>query len=107
MPYLRPTGLAKRVGQFVTQGQRIEVVKPMMRDFAARFEVTVTLWRPIDSDRIVLVSSALSPTNLSIDITEHKRRNCKDQHPPVVSWIGEAVTTILVPQTSRDIIKKS
>lgn len=66
-------GLSKLVGQFVTQGQRIEVAKPLMREFAARFEVTVTLWRPIGIDRIVLVSAALSPTNLRIDMAEGQR----------------------------------
>ncbi|WP_201747134.1 IclR family transcriptional regulator [Glaciimonas sp. PCH181] len=71
--YTPGIGLAKLVGQFVTQGQRIEVAKPLMRDFAARFEVTVTLWRPIGIDRIVLVSSALSPTNLRIDMAEGQR----------------------------------
>ncbi|KAF3996197.1 helix-turn-helix domain-containing protein [Glaciimonas immobilis] len=66
-------GLSKLVGQFVTQGQRIEAAKPLMREFAARFEVTVTLWRPIGIDRIVLVSAALSPTNLRIDMAEGQR----------------------------------
>lgn len=66
-------GLSKLVGQFVTQGQRIEAAKPLMRDFAARFEVTVTLWRPLGIDRIVLVSTALSPTNLRIDMAEGQR----------------------------------
>lgn len=66
-------GLSKLAAQFITQGQRIEAAKPLMREFAARFEVTVTLWRPIGVDRIVLVSAALSPTNLRIDMAEGQR----------------------------------
>jgi DNA-binding IclR family transcriptional regulator len=71
--YTAGIGLADLVGQFVTQGQRIEVAKPLMRDLAGKFAVTVTLWRPIGVDRIVLVSSEVSPTDLRIDMAEGQR----------------------------------
>ena len=71
--YTAGIGLANLVGHFVTQGQRIEVARPLMRELAARFAVTVTLWRPIGVDRIVLVSSEVSPTDLRIDMAEGQR----------------------------------
>lgn len=71
--YTAGLGLANLVGQFVTQGQRLEVAKPLMRELAREFAVTVTLWRPIGTDRIVLVSSETSPTDVSIDMAEGQR----------------------------------
>lgn len=71
--YTAGIGLANLVGQFVTQGQRIEVAKPFMRELAGRYGVTVTLWRPIGIDRIVLVASEVSPTDLRIDMAEGQR----------------------------------
>jgi DNA-binding IclR family transcriptional regulator len=71
--YTAGIGLANLVGQFVSQRQRIEVAKPLMRELAGRFGVTITLWRPIGVDRIVLVSSEMSPTDLRIDMAEGQR----------------------------------
>jgi DNA-binding IclR family transcriptional regulator len=71
--YTAGIGLAKLVGQFMTQGQRIEAAKPPMRELAARFGVTVTLWRPIGTDRIVLVSSEVSQTDMRIEMAEGQR----------------------------------
>lgn len=71
--YTAGIGLARLVGQFVTQGQRIEAAKPLMRELARRFSVTVTLWRPMGTDRIVLVSSEVSPADLRIDMAEGQR----------------------------------
>ncbi len=71
--YTAGNGLAKLVGQFVTQGQRIDVAKPLMRELARRFAVTVTLWRPIGTERIILVNSEVSPTDLRIDMAEGQR----------------------------------
>lgn len=71
--YTAGIGLANLVGQFVTQGQRLEVAKPLMRELAREFAVTVTLWRPIGTDRIVLVSSETSPADVSIDMAEGQR----------------------------------
>lgn len=71
--YTASIGLANLVGHFVTQGQRLEVAKPLMRELAREFAVTVTLWRPIGTDRIVLVSSETSPTDVSIDMAEGQR----------------------------------
>jgi DNA-binding IclR family transcriptional regulator len=71
--YTAGIGLANLVGQFVSQRQRIEVAKPLMRELASRFGVTITLWRPIGVDRIVLVSSEVSPTDLRIDMAEGQR----------------------------------
>ncbi len=66
-------GLAKLVDQMMTQGQRIEVARPAMEQLAARFQVTVTLWRRMGVDRIVLVSSVASPTALRIDMPAGQR----------------------------------
>lgn len=71
--YTPGIALARLAGQVVSQGQRIEVVKPLMRELARRFSVTVTLWRPIGLDRIVLVSSEVSPADLRIDMAEGQR----------------------------------
>ena len=71
--YTASIGLANLVGQFVTRGQRLEVAKPLMRELAREFAVTVTLWRPIGIDRIVLVSSESSPADVSIDMAEGQR----------------------------------
>lgn len=66
-------GLAKLVGHLVTQGQRLDIARPLLQQFAARFHVTVTLWRQMGYDRIVLVSSEASPTDLRIDMAIGQR----------------------------------
>ena len=71
--YSAGLGLAKLVDQLMTQGQRIELARPFMADLAARFHVTVTLWRRMGTDRIVLVSSEASPTDLRIDMPAGQR----------------------------------
>lgn len=71
--YTPGLGLAKLVGHLVTQGQRLDVARPLMQDFAARYRVTVTLWRQMDDKRIVLVSSEASPTDLRIDMAVGQR----------------------------------
>src|SRR3989442_4853113 len=58
--------LAQLVEQLVTHGQRLQLALPLMRDLAAEFGVTVTLWRRLGVDRIVLVNSESSPTDLHI-----------------------------------------
>ena len=64
--YSAGLGLARLVDQLVTRGQRIQLASPLMHDLAAKFGVTVTLWRRLGADRIVLVSSESSPTDLHI-----------------------------------------
>lgn len=71
--YSAGLGLAKLVDQLMTQGQRIQLAKPFMEELAARFHVTVTLWRRMGTDRIVLVSSETSPTDLRIDMPAGQR----------------------------------
>lgn len=66
-------GLAKLVEQLLTQGQRIELAKPYLRELAAEFHVTVMLWRRMGSDRIVLVSSEANPGNLRIEMPVGQR----------------------------------
>jgi DNA-binding IclR family transcriptional regulator len=66
-------GLARLVEQLVTQGQRVQLAKPLLQNLAARLRVTVTLWRRMESDRIVIVSSAASPTDVRIDMAEGQR----------------------------------
>jgi DNA-binding IclR family transcriptional regulator len=71
--YSAGLGLAKLVGNMVTEGQRLEAARPLMQEFAARFGVTVTLWRRMGADRIVLVSSETSPADLRIDMAAGQR----------------------------------
>ena len=71
--YSAGLGLARLVEQFVTQGQKVQLAKPLLEKFAARSKVTVTLWRRIGNDRIVIVSSAACPTDVRIDMSEGQR----------------------------------
>ncbi|RSH69166.1 IclR family transcriptional regulator [Stutzerimonas stutzeri] len=71
--YSAGLGLARLVGQLVTQGQRVQLVKPLLQEFAARMRVTITLWRRMGEDRIVIVSSAASPADVRIDMAEGQR----------------------------------
>lgn len=71
--YTTGLGLAKLVEHLVTQGQRLEVVRPLMHEFAAAHHVTVTLWRRMGNDRIVLVSAETSPGDLRIDMAIGQR----------------------------------
>ena len=71
--YTTGLGLAKLVENLVTQGQRLEVLRPLMQEFAASHHVTVTLWRRMGNDRIVLVSSESSPGDLRIDMAIGQR----------------------------------
>ncbi|WP_296261270.1 MULTISPECIES: IclR family transcriptional regulator [unclassified Pseudomonas] len=71
--YSAGLGLARLVEQLVTQGQRVAFAKPLLQDLAARLRVTVTLWRRMGADRIVIVSSAASPTDVRIDMAEGQR----------------------------------
>ncbi|WP_439859395.1 IclR family transcriptional regulator [Pseudomonas sp. MBLB4136] len=71
--YSAGAGLARLVEQLVTQGQRVQLAKPLLQNFAARQRVTVTLWRRVGPDRIVIVSSAASPADVRIDMAEGQR----------------------------------
>ena len=71
--YSAGLGLARLVDQLVTRGQRLQLATPLMHDLAAEFGVTVTLWRRLGNDRIVLVSSESSPTNLHITMASGQR----------------------------------
>lgn len=71
--YTTGLGLAKLVEHLVTQGQRLDAVRPLMQEFAAAHHVTVTLWRRMGNDRIVLVSSETSPGDLRIDMAIGQR----------------------------------
>jgi len=71
--YTAGLGLARLVEQLVTQGQRVELASPLMHDLAATHGVTVTLWRRMGTDRIVLVKSESSPTEMHIDMPAGQR----------------------------------
>jgi DNA-binding IclR family transcriptional regulator len=64
--YSAGLGLARLAEQLVTQGQRVQLALPFMRELAIECGMTVTLWRRMDHDRIVLISSESSPTDLHI-----------------------------------------
>ena len=67
------SGLARLVEQLVTQGHRVQMAKPLLQNLASRLRVTITLWRKMSPDRIVIVSSAASPTDVRIDMAEGQR----------------------------------
>ncbi len=71
--YSAGLGLARLVEQLVTQGQRLQLAMPLMHDLAAKYQVTVTLWRRLGTDRIVLVGSESSPTDLHIGMPAGQR----------------------------------
>jgi DNA-binding IclR family transcriptional regulator len=71
--YSAGLGLARLVEQLVTQGQRLQLAAPLMLELATRFGVTVTLWRRMGQDRIVLVHAESSPTDLHIDMPAGQR----------------------------------
>jgi DNA-binding IclR family transcriptional regulator len=71
--YSAGLGLARLVEQLVTQGQRLQLAAPLMHELAAEFGVTVTLWRRLGTDRIVLVCSESSPTDLHIGMPAGQR----------------------------------
>lgn len=64
--YSTGLGLARLAEQLVTQGQRLQLALPYMRELAIERGITITLWRRMGNDRIVLVSSESSPTDLHI-----------------------------------------
>lgn len=71
--YSAGLGLARLMEQLVSQGRRVELALPQMREVANRFGVTVTLWRPMGADRIVLVQSESSPTQVRVDMPAGQR----------------------------------
>ncbi|MFN3725943.1 MAG: IclR family transcriptional regulator [Allosphingosinicella sp.] len=75
--YTTGIGLTRLVENLLTEGQRIAAIIPHMREVASEFSVTVTLWKRHGPDRIVLVKSETSPTNLRIEMAE-------GQHLPVL-----------------------
>lgn len=66
-------GLTTLVGNLLTEGQRVAAATPQMRDIAARFNITMTLWKRLGSDKIVLVKSVPSPANVRIEMAEGQR----------------------------------
>lgn len=66
-------GLAQLVERLVTQGQRLRSALPPMQEVAARFGFTITLWRRLGHDRIMLVHSVSSLTDVHIDMPAGQR----------------------------------
>lgn len=66
-------GLTTLVGNLLTEGQRVAAATPQMRDLATRYNVTVTLWKRLGPDKIVLVKSVPSPANVRIEMAEGQR----------------------------------
>lgn len=71
--YTPGLGLAKLVQHLVGEGQRLDAARPPMQEFAASHHVTVTLWRKMGKDRIVLACSETSPGDLRIDMAIGQR----------------------------------
>lgn len=71
--YSAGLGLVKLANNTLTEGQRISVVKPLMHELSARYGVTVSLWRRMGRDRIVLAALEHSPSDLRIHMVEGQR----------------------------------
>lgn len=71
--YTPGVGLTTLVGNFLSERQRIEAVSPHMADLASKFSATMALWRRVSNDRIILVRSISSPTNVRIEMVEGQR----------------------------------
>jgi DNA-binding IclR family transcriptional regulator len=71
--YTAGLGMARLAQQMVTQGHRLELARAPMQATAARFKVTVTLWRRLGDDRIVLMATECSPTDLRIEMVHGQR----------------------------------
>ncbi len=71
--YSAGLGLTRLVEQLVSQGERVQLAKPRLQNLAARLRITITLWRRMGPDRIVIVSSSASPTDVRIDMAEGQR----------------------------------
>lgn len=63
-------GLTALVGELLTEGQRVAAAAPLMAEIAARFNITVTLWKRLGVDKIVLVKSVASPADVRIEMAE-------------------------------------
>ncbi|MFE9085525.1 IclR family transcriptional regulator [Brevundimonas sp. NPDC003935] len=66
-------GLTALVGELLTEGQRVAAAAPLMAEIAARFNITVTLWKRLGADKIVLVKSVASPADVRIEMAEGQR----------------------------------
>jgi len=71
--YTPGVGLTTLVGNFLSERQRIAAVSPHMAELAAKFSVTMALWRRVSNERIILVRSISSPTNVRIEMVEGQR----------------------------------
>lgn len=66
-------GLTALIGELLTEGQRVAAAAPLMAEIAARFNITVTLWKRLGGDKIVLVKSFASPADVRIEMAEGQR----------------------------------
>lgn len=71
--YRTGVGMLKLVDSSLSEGQRLEMGKPLLHELAEKFSVTATLWRRIGSDRIVLVAVEHSPSDLRIHMSPGQR----------------------------------
>jgi DNA-binding IclR family transcriptional regulator len=71
--YKTGVGLTRLVENFLTEGQRVAAVAPHMADLAAEYSVTMALWKRVAPDRIVLVKTVSSPTDVRIEMAEGQR----------------------------------
>lgn len=66
-------GLAKLANNALSEGQRLSAAKPLMHEVAAEHGVTVSLWRRIGTERIILVAIEHSPSDLRVHMAEGQR----------------------------------
>ncbi|MCU6453117.1 helix-turn-helix domain-containing protein [Sphingomonas sp. A2-49] len=71
--YSTGIGLTRLVENFLTVGQRVAAAAPHIADLASRYSVTMALWKRVAPDRIVLIKSIPSPTDVRIEMAEGQR----------------------------------
>ena len=71
--YTPGAGLTRLVENFLSEGQRVAAAIPHMAELAAKHSVTLALWKRVSPDRIILVKTVSSPTNVRIEMAEGQR----------------------------------
>jgi DNA-binding IclR family transcriptional regulator len=66
-------GLARLVSNALSEGQRLSAAKPLMHELAAKHGVTLSLWRRVGAQRIILVTIEHSPSDLRVHMAEGQR----------------------------------
>lgn len=66
-------GIVKIAERVMSEGERVSVARPHLKEFAERFGVTVTLWRRIGGDRIAQVAVEYCTRDTRIQVSPGRR----------------------------------